>query len=441
MAETPETVERAVGDHTTPGAGAAHCLDALFSVLEALGLSARLVMAVRAAIEAIRRWPLRSVLTVSGVAIGVASILLIAALGEAANRSTARGLAAMGGEMLIVLAVPEQSGGRAPGDLRILDAEAIARRFPEALHVVPQIQTTATLVAPGHSWTTTVIGAPPVYQSLTRARVAVGRPLDDADERRAARVLVLGAEVARRLFGDAAAVGATVRIAGLPFVVVGVVARRGQSLLGNPDDQVLMPLSTLRRYLRSAGLRPDAVDSIAVRLPQGADLTSYARRLKAFLRDRKHVRPGTPAPFTIVSTEAFAHSARAIMRSVQLGLVAIAAISLFVGSVGIANIMLVAVTERTREIGLRMALGARSRDIRNQFLIEVLILTLAGALLGLTGALLFLLLLHLFVPDAAITLGWVVIGVGCAVVTGLLAGLAPARRAARLQPAAALRYE
>ena len=117
------------------------------------------------------------------------------------------------------------------------------------------------------------------------------------------------------------------------------------------------------------------------------------------------------------------------------------ALSLFVGSVGIANIMLVAVTERTREIGLRMALGARSRDIRNQFLIEVLIITLADALLGLTGALLFLLLLHLFVPDAAITLGWVVIGVGCAVVTGLLAGLAPARRAARLQPAAALRYE
>ncbi len=441
MAETPEATEPVSTDGAIAIGIAASCLDALFSALESLGLPARLLMAVRTAIGAIRCWPLRSVLTVSGVAIGVSSILLIAALGEAANRSTARGLATMGGEMLIVLAVPEQAGGRVPGDLRLADAEAIARAFPEARDVVPQIQTRAALVAPGRSWTTTVIGAPPAYQRMTGARMGTGRSLDEADERRAARVLVLGADVARRLFPHVSAVGETVRIAGLPFVVIGVAARRGQSLLGNPDDQVLMPLSTLRRYLRPHGVRPDAVDSIAVRLPQGADLTAYARRLKDFLRDRKHARPGMPVPFTIVSTEEFARNARKIVRSVQLGLVAIAAISLFVGSVGIANIMLVAVTERTREIGVRMALGARPRDIRAQFLVEVLILTLAGALLGLAGALSLLPLIRLVAPDAVVTLGWVVIGTGCAMITGLIAGLAPASRAARLQPAEALRYE
>ncbi|GIX18145.1 MAG: multidrug ABC transporter substrate-binding protein [Rhodothalassiaceae bacterium] len=416
-------------------------LDALLFVLERLGLPARLVMALRSALEAVRRWPLRSLLTVSGVAIGVASILLVAALGEAATRSTARGLSDMGGEMLIILAVPERSGGRLPGDLRLSDADAIARAFPEALFVVPRIQTTATLVAGGRSWTTTIIAAPPAHQRLTRAKRAAGRLLDEGDERRAARVLVLGAEVARRLFPDASALGETLRIAGLPFIVVGVFARRGQSLLGNPDDQVLMPLSTIRRYLRRSGVRPDAVDSIAVRFPQGADLDALARRLGEVLRARKHVRPGMPAPFSIISTAELARSARTIMRSVQLGLVLIAAISLFVGSVGIANIMLVAVTERTREIGLRMALGARRRDIRDQFLVEVLILALGGALMGLAAALLLLPLIRLAASEAAITPIWILAAIGCALVTGLAAGLYPARRAARLQPAEALRFE
>ncbi len=404
--------------------------------------SPRLAMAIRTAVAGVRRWPLRSTLTVSGIVIGVASVLLIAALGEAARISAERGLRAMGSHMLILMAVPDASGGRQVGDLRLSDVRVLERRFPQVRRVVPQIQLPAVLVAPGRSWRTQVTGAPPSFQAMTDARAAAGRLLDGGDERRAARVAVLGSEVARRLFGGRTAVGEAVRINGVVFTVVGVLRSRGQSLVGNPDDRVLVPLSTAMRFLRRGAVRPDAVDVIDLQFDEGTDLEAKGKAVRAFLLERKHVREDEVAPFTIVSTEDFARGAQGIIRSFQSGLVAIAAISLFVGSVGIANIMLVSVTERTREIGLRLALGARPRDIRRQFLVEAGILSLGGAVLGLMIAELVAWGLRAAAGlEAVITPGWILIGVGFALLSGLSAGTWPARRAAALTPSDALRHE
>lgn len=411
-------------------------------IVERLFGMPRLAMAIRTAFTELRRWPMRSMLTVSGIVIGVASVLLIAALGEMARISAERGLKAMGSHMLILMAVPDASDGRRVGDLRLSDVSALTRRFSEARRVVPEVQLPVVLVAPGRSWSTHLIATPPAHQIMTHARATAGRLLAKDDEHRAARVVVLGAEVARRLFAGRSAVGETVRVNGIAMRVVGVLRSHGKSLVGDPDDRVMIPLATAMRFLRRGAVRPDAVDVIDMQFDEVTNLKRMEHAVRAFLLKRKHVRKGEVTPFTIVSTEEFARGAQGIIRSFQAGLVAIAAISLFVGSVGIANIMLVSVAERTREIGLRMALGARARDIRRQFLIEAGILSLGGAVLGLASAEFIAWVLRGLVGlDAVVTPGWILIGIGFALLSGLIAGTYPAARAAALDPAEALRFE
>jgi len=400
---------------------------------------------IATALVALRVNVLRSVLTALGVMIGVLAVTLAVAIGEGAKVSVQQAIYTMGSNMAMVFPQPESRGGRRSlerGRLTGADGEAVEHQVPGVTAIAPQLRNTTQLIVDGRHVSTSTIGATPGYAEVSNINVNDGRFLKDADVAAAARVIVLGPTVATSLFGEADPIGRAIRVNRVPFTVIGVMEAKGSSFGRDNDDVAVVPITTARQRFGTSSPGPDDVAALFVGFDEETDLEDAKRRIIEVLRQRNHVQAEALNPFTITTTQEFAEQTKAITMIFQAVLVAIASVSLLVGGVGIMNIMLISVTERTREIGLRMALGARRRDIRNQFLTESAVLCLLGGAIGLVVA---LVLANLFERLAGFPAP---IGAGAAAATlmfsaglGLMFGSYPAIRASRLSPIDALRSE
>ncbi len=405
----------------------------------------RFLALFRDALRALRRNVLRTLLTMLGVIIGVAAVIAMVAIGGGASDQVKLQVDSLGENLVIVMAGGAQvgagvlGGAGTAGTLTVADAEAIRREVPGVRHVSPEARSAAQVAAGNENCSTQVLGVGVEYPALRNWPLAGGEFFGAAAERAAARVAVLGRTVARALFGDGDPIGAVVRIDGVPFTVIGVLAAKGANMMGqDQDDAVLVPYTAaLRRLLGQTNLR-----MINVGAESAAAMGPVQREIAALLRQRHRLPAGREDDFTIRTQEELAAFAGSTTRIMAGLLGAIAGVSLLVGGIGIMNIMLVSVTERTREIGLRLALGARRRDILRQFLIEAALLSAAGGVVGVAAGLGISRVAAWVLnwPAAApvsVVAGAVVFSAG----VGVFFGFYPARRAARMDPIEALRRE
>ncbi len=406
--------------------------------------------AFRSAWRALAANALRSVLTMLGIIIGVGAVIAMVAVGQGATDRVQEQMQALGSNiMLVVPGGVSQAGVRLGAQTRQRlteeDALAIGLEIPEVQVAAPTSRATGQLVWGNSNWGTTVMGVNNEYLEARDWPLRSGRPFDAAELAGSAKVLWLGATVARELFGDQDPVEQTVRLRGIPMTVVGVLSAKGQNSMGqDQDDVVMMPLGTLRNRVwgGDATSRLKRVGAISVKVREGQDMGAVEERIKELLRQRFKVQPGADDPFSVRNLTEMLRAQEESSRVMTLLLATVAGISLVIGGIGIMNIMLVSVTERTREIGLRMAVGARGRDILAQFLIEAITLSLAGGALGVVlGAAATWLIGTLADWQVSLSPGAVLLAVGFSGLVGIFFGYYPARRASQMLPIAALRHE
>ncbi len=405
--------------------------------------------AIRTALETLRANPLRSALTMLGIVIGVAAVIAMVAVGSGARDQVLRQIAGLGANLVLVGQGSIQRGGvrlgaGAAASMTEDDAVAILREIEDARLAAPSVRWGLQVVAENQNWQTILFGVTPAYLEARDWTIAGGRPLSDEDVAQANKVILLGKTVVNTLFGGGDPVGETVRIGVTPYTVIGVLGAKGQNSNGqDQDDVVFVPLSTAKRNVpKMAKTNPRFVHSITIKMEEGADLEEAQRQLRELLRQRHRLMDGQEDDFWMRNLSEVAATRDASARALSFLLAAVAAVSLLVGGIGIMNIMLVSVTERTREIGLRLAVGARRRDILMQFLIESTTLSIIGAAVGVLVG------IGAAVATARLA-GWptliepqaVLLAVGVSGVIGVFFGLYPARRAAHLNPIEALRHE
>jgi putative ABC transport system permease protein len=386
---------------------------------------------LRLALSRLRTSRLRAALTMLGVVIGVASVVALVGVGQGTTSNITSRLASLGTNLLTV----SPSGGAST--LTLEDAAAIARVDGVAA-VAPELQTSGTVARGTKSSTSSVVGTSADYARVRAFDVWQGSFLTDAAVEHGLRVAVLGATTASDLGLDATALGATVTIDGLPFQVIGILQPKGGAGFNNPDDQVLVPLAAVQKYFVAG----DTIRTIGVSVTSGDRMTEVTDAITALLRDRHELAATDTADFSVFNQTQLLDAASSISATLTLLLGGIASISLIVGGIGIMNIMLVSVRERTREIGIRKAVGARGRDILWQFLIEALTLSLLGGLIGiLVGLAVSALIGQLAGWGLQFSPSTVAAAVVFSLIVGVVFGVWPARQAARLDPINALRYE
>ena len=405
-----------------------------------------LLVIFRVAIRALGRNKARSALTMLGIVIGVGAVIAMVSIGQGAQASVQEQIANVGTNLLFLRAGSQNVGGVQTGtddsgsrSLKVEDIEAIRRELPSVAMASPSVNARVQIIAGNQNWRTSVQGVAEQFPEIRKWSIASGRFFADTDIATAARVAVIGQTIANNLFPGMEPVGQTIRVRDLPFLVVGVMAPRGQDQQGrDQDDLILAPYSTVQKkllaitYVQSALVSATSPDSTKIAEQQITDL----------LRQRHKLAPNQENDFSVRNMTDIAEAADATNRIMILLLGSIASVSLLVGGIGIMNIMLVSVTERTREIGIRMAVGARSSAVRVQFLIESIMLSLAGGLIGIIVGV----GISLVVPSM---LGWPTLVSPLAILgsvvfsaaVGIFFGYYPARKAAALDPIDALRYE
>ena len=406
--------------------------------------------AFRTAWRALAANTLRSILTMLGIIIGVAAVITMIAVGNGATERVQAQMKGLGSNIMLVLpSYTSQAGVRlaAQTNQRLTeeDAQAIALEIPEVQVAAPTSRSTGQVVVGNNNWSTTIFGVTNDYLEARDWGLQSGRLFDPGELAGSAKVAWIGTTVASQLFGDEDPVDQTIRVRGVPMTVVGVLQTKGQNALGmDQDDVIMIPISTLRNRIwgGDATSRLKRVGSISVKIREGYDMKAAEESIKLLLRQRLKVQPGVDDPFNVRNLTEILQAQEAASRIMTLLLAAVAGISLVIGGIGIMNIMLVSVTERTREIGLRMAVGARPADILAQFLIEAMTLSLLGGAAGvLLGAVATWVVGAIAGWQVSMSAGAVLLAVGFSALVGVFFGFYPARRASRLLPIQALRYE
>jgi len=389
---------------------------------------------------------LRTFLTMLGMVIGVGAVVLMMSIGQGAQYAIKQSIAAMGSNLFILLSGSTSAGGVRSGGgggytLNLSDADAIAE-LPGVQAVAPIQPGSAQVVYGPNNWNTSIIGTTPGYLEARSWPIASGEAFGNSDVRSGTRVALIGQTVAQNLFGDEDPVGKTFRIRQSPFVVLGTLALKGQGMDGrDQDDSIIIPITTAQRQVFGSQF-PGSVRMMMVQTTTQEIMPEVEKSMVALLRQRHRLRSGMDNDFYLRNLTAAADSAAESTRVMSLLLGAIASVSLLVGGIGIMNIMLVSVTERTREIGIRMAIGARERDILLQFLLEAIIISVVGCfiglLLGIGGA---LLADSLTGTPVIISGSSVIVAFSVAAAVGIFFGFYPARKAAQLDPIEALHYQ
>ncbi len=393
------------------------------------------------ALRAIRRNLMRSVLTTLGIVIGVAAVVTMVTVGNGATRAVQAQIESLGSNLLMVRPGQRMGpgmGGGAPA-FKVADVQAVATQIGGVAAVAPEVRATATVVVDNQNWSTTVTGSNNDYFAASNWHLASGRLFEPAEESAGAAVCVIGATVRRELFGSADPLGRNMRVRNFSCQVIGLLASKGQAAMGlDQDDIVVVPTATAQRRLTGS----TRVNTLLVSLQPDSNAERVKQGLTDLLRERRKLNAGDPDNFNVLDTAQIAETLSGTTRLLTSLLGAVAAVSLLVGGIGIMNIMLVSVTERTREIGLRLAIGAFEREVLAQFLVEAVVLAALGGLVGLLLALgasaglsLLLKVPFTFLP------GINLLAFVFSAAIGVVFGFVPARRAARLDPIDALRHE
>jgi len=403
---------------------------------------------LRVAVRALLRNKMRSFLTTLGVIIGVSAVIAMVAIGEGAKARVEEAFASMGSNLLVVLSGTTSASGAHGGfgsmptltwdDLKAIRSEASAVRYAS-----PQLRSNQQVISEDQNWATSINGVSPEYLLMRTWPVAMGSPISQSDIEAGSKVVLLGQTVVDKLFGsNADPTGQSVRIQKVPFQIIGVLARKGQSATGQDyDDAAFIPYTTFQAKIQG-GLQKFIAGALMVSAVSSEATTRAQNQIATLLRDRHHTPIGADDDFSIRNLTEMASAQQEGVKTLTTLLASIAAVSLIVGGIGIMNIMLVSVTERTREIGIRMAVGARPRDVLSQFLVEALALSFAGGIIGiLLGLLAANRLAANFGWPILIRLDVILIAVGFSGLVGVVFGLYPAQKASRLDPIEALRYE
>ena len=396
------------------------------------------------ALRSLRRNKLRSILTALGIIIGVASVVAMVAVGNGAQARIEGQVAALGQNLLLVFAGSRHSGGVNSGlgsasALTLADARALSTEIVDIVATSPEITTTGQAIANGRNWSTTVAGESPDYLKIRDWKLSEGSMFTDREVRSSAKVAIIGTKTARELFGPLNPMGQTVRVQNMPFVIIGLLASKGAGMSGqNQDDRLIIPYTTvMKRITGDKYLR-----MINIQVASAERMDAAQQQITNLLRQRHRRTEGQDNDFNILNQKEIADTVGSISGVITMMLGAIAGMSLLVGGIGIMNIMLVSVTERTREIGIRVAVGAQASDILTQFLIEAITLSLLGGTIGVLTGIGLSRLVGMFADfQAIVSPGSIVLAFSVSFAIGVFFGFYPARKAAKLDPIDALRYE
>jgi putative ABC transport system permease protein len=398
---------------------------------------------IRVALRALARNKMRTILTMLGIIIGVSAVICIVALAQGASQAVQSQIQGLGENMVMVQAGSVNSNGvrmgaQATKTLTIEDAKAIQQQLPTIAAMSPGVAASVQVVHGNKNWYTRANGVGPAYFQIRTWPISEGSGFSQRDVNVAANVCIIGTTVAQQLFGSQDPVGQTVRVQQVPFVIIGVLISKGSNFGQDQDDTMFMPYTTVQKKL--AGV--NWLQSITASADSQDEIEIAEKQIAALLRQRHRLRPGEDNDFIIRSPQDLAATVASTTRILTLLLASIASVSLLVGGIGIMNIMLVSVTERTREIGVRMAVGATEQDVQRQFLSEAIVLSLLGGLIGIAlGASVSMTVAHVMGWSSAVSPVGIVVAMVFSAAVGIFFGYYPARKAAQLDPIEALRYE